>query len=35
MTQNQMPQPEVVSRDEWLVERKKLLTHEKELTKQR
>src|SRR6185295_9209864 len=27
--------PEVVSRDEWLGERKKLLRHEKELTKHR
>jgi predicted dithiol-disulfide oxidoreductase (DUF899 family) len=30
-----IPHPPVVSRDAWLVEREKLLTHEKELTKQR
>lgn len=35
MTQNETPQPEVVSRDEWLIERKKLLIQEKELTKHR
>src|SRR5690242_18007425 len=36
MTQNETetPRPAVVSRDEWLVERKKVLAHEKELTKQ-
>lgn len=34
MSQNEMPQPQVVSRDEWLIERQKLLLHEKELTKQ-
>ena len=28
------PHPPIVSRDEWLVERKKLLAHEKELTSQ-
>lgn len=33
MTQNDMPQPKVVSRDEWLAERKDLLAHEKALTK--
>lgn len=33
MTQNDMPQPKVVSRDEWLTERKHLLAHEKALTK--
>ena len=30
-----MPDPQVVSRDEWLVARKKLLTREKELTRHR
>jgi predicted dithiol-disulfide oxidoreductase (DUF899 family) len=35
MTANPIPHPPVVSRDEWLVERKKLLAREKELTKQR
>ncbi len=30
-----MPDPKIVSRDEWLVARKELLTHEKELTHQR
>ena len=35
MTGNETPQPEIVSRDEWLVARKKLLAHEKELTRQR
>lgn len=30
---NAIPHPPVVSRDQWLVERKKLLAHEKELTK--
>ena len=35
MTQNETPQPQVVSRDEWLTARKALLAHEKELTKQR
>jgi predicted dithiol-disulfide oxidoreductase (DUF899 family) len=30
-----IPHPPIVSRDAWLVERKQLLTHEKELTKQR
>ena len=34
MTQNEMPHPQVVTRDEWEIERKKLLLHEKELTKQ-
>jgi predicted dithiol-disulfide oxidoreductase (DUF899 family) len=33
MTQNKIPHPPIVSRDEWLVERKKLLEHEKDLTK--
>ncbi len=35
MTANAIPHPPVVSRDEWLAERKKLLAHEKELTKHR
>ena len=35
MTQNETPQPEVVSREEWLTERKNFLAREKELTKQR
>ncbi len=35
MTQNETPQPKVVSRDEWLAERKALLAQEKELTRQR
>jgi len=35
MTANPIPHPPVVSRDEWLVERKKLLAREKQLTKQR
>jgi predicted dithiol-disulfide oxidoreductase (DUF899 family) len=30
-----VPHPPIASRDQWLAERKKLLTHEKELTKQR
>jgi predicted dithiol-disulfide oxidoreductase (DUF899 family) len=30
-----IPHPKIVSRDAWLVERKKLLAHEKELTKHR
>ena len=30
-----IPHPKIVSRDEWLAERKKLLAHEKELTKHR
>ncbi len=30
-----IPHPPIVSRDQWLAERKKLLAHEKELTKQR
>jgi predicted dithiol-disulfide oxidoreductase (DUF899 family) len=34
MTQTQIAKPKVVSQEEWLVERKKLLAHEKELTKQ-
>ncbi len=29
-----IPHPPIVSRDQWLTERKKLLAHEKELTKQ-
>jgi predicted dithiol-disulfide oxidoreductase (DUF899 family) len=33
MTENQIAHPNIVSQDEWLVERKKLLVHEKELTK--
>ncbi|HZT43971.1 MAG TPA: DUF899 domain-containing protein [Chthonomonadaceae bacterium] len=35
MTQQTIAHPPIVSRDEWLVERKKLLEHEKELTRQR
>jgi predicted dithiol-disulfide oxidoreductase (DUF899 family) len=35
MAPSTIPHPPVVSREKWLVERKKLLTHEKELTKQR
>src|ERR1700737_2482928 len=34
MTTNEVPHPPIVSRDQWLAERKKLLAHEKELTKQ-
>lgn len=34
MSETEIAKPKVVSRDEWLVERKKLLAHEKELTKQ-
>src|SRR5260370_7943475 len=34
MTTNEVPHPPIVSRDQWLSERKKLLAHEKELTKQ-
>lgn len=33
MSESAIPHPPVVSREEWLVERKKLLMHEKELTK--
>jgi predicted dithiol-disulfide oxidoreductase (DUF899 family) len=33
MTTNVIPHPPLVSREQWLVERKKLLTNEKELTK--
>ena len=32
--QNEIAIPKIVSRDQWLAERKKLLAHEKELTKQ-
>ena len=35
MTASKISHPPVVSRDQWLVERKKLLVHEKELTKHR
>lgn len=35
MTKDTIPHPPIVSRDQWLVERKKLLAHEKELTKHR
>jgi predicted dithiol-disulfide oxidoreductase (DUF899 family) len=35
MKEIQMPDPQAVSREEWLVARKKLLAHEKELTRQR
>lgn len=34
MSETEIAKPKVVSRDEWLVERKKLLAQEKELTKQ-
>jgi len=34
MTINQVPHPPIVSRAQWLSERKKLLAHEKELTRQ-
>src|SRR6202521_168316 len=34
MTASAIPHPPIVSRDQWLAERKKLLAHEKELTKQ-
>jgi predicted dithiol-disulfide oxidoreductase (DUF899 family) len=34
MTTSTIPHPPIVSRDQWLAERKKLLAHEKELTKQ-
>jgi predicted dithiol-disulfide oxidoreductase (DUF899 family) len=33
MTPNEVPHPPIVSRDQWLSERKQLLAHEKELTK--
>jgi predicted dithiol-disulfide oxidoreductase (DUF899 family) len=33
MTKSTIPHPPIVSRDQWLAERKKLLAHEKELTK--
>lgn len=35
MTTGAIPHPQIVSQDQWLAERKKLLTHEKELTKYR
>jgi len=35
MTQNETPQPRFASRGEWLIDRKRLLTQEKELTKHR
>jgi predicted dithiol-disulfide oxidoreductase (DUF899 family) len=35
MTASAIPHPPIASRDQWLAERKKLLAHEKELTKQR
>ena len=34
MTTNQVPHPPIVSCDQWLGERRKLLAHEKELTSQ-
>jgi predicted dithiol-disulfide oxidoreductase (DUF899 family) len=34
MTTSTTPHPQIVSQDEWLIERKKLLAREKELTKQ-
>src|SRR6202045_1421096 len=33
MTASAIPHPRIVSRNQWLAERKKLLAHEKELTK--
>jgi predicted dithiol-disulfide oxidoreductase (DUF899 family) len=33
MTTSTVPHPQIVSRDQWLAERKKLLAHERELTK--
>src|ERR1700730_11923489 len=33
MTTSTIPQPRILSRQEWLTERKELLAHEKELTK--
>jgi predicted dithiol-disulfide oxidoreductase (DUF899 family) len=35
MATTEIAHPKVVSRDEWIAERKKLLTHEKDLTQQR
>ena len=35
MPTNTIPHPPIVSRDQWLAERKNLLAHEKELTKHR
>src|ERR1700688_123750 len=35
MTTSTIPDPQIVSQDQWLAERKKLLAHEKELTKHR
>ena len=35
MTTSTIPHPQIVSQDQWLAERKKLLAHEKELTKHR
>src|ERR1700736_6424129 len=35
MTQNETARPEIVSQDAWLLRRKTLLEHEKELTKHR
>ena len=35
MAEQNVPHPPIASRDEWLAARKKLLAHEKELTKQR
>jgi predicted dithiol-disulfide oxidoreductase (DUF899 family) len=35
MTTSTIPHPPIVSRDQWLAERKELLAHEKELTKHR
>jgi predicted dithiol-disulfide oxidoreductase (DUF899 family) len=34
MATNEIPHPPIVSHDQWLTERKKLLAHEKELTRQ-
>lgn len=34
MTSNETPHPKIVTRDEWIAERKKLLENEKELTQQ-
>jgi predicted dithiol-disulfide oxidoreductase (DUF899 family) len=35
MTKGTIPHPRIVSQDRWLAERKKLLAHEKALTKHR
>src|ERR1700730_11294069 len=35
MTTSTIPHPQIVSQDQWLAEREKLLAHEKELTRDR